>query len=54
VHLDVAHIIPSTANTTLLQLLALGLLRDPTHSRVYHRNARDVFYVEIPNSPVRP
>ena len=50
-HLDIAHIIPITANTSLFQLLLLGVLRDPTQSRVYYRNSRDVFFLEVPNSP---
>lgn len=36
-----------------LQLLVVGLLRDTAKCRVYHRSARDLFLLEIPNSPVR-
>lgn len=50
-HLDIAHIIPSSANTMLFQLVLIGVLRDPVHNRVYYRNSDDIFMIEVPNSP---
>lgn len=49
-HIDVGHIIPSSANTMLFQLLLVGVLRDPVSCRVFHRSKDDIFFVEIPNS----
>ncbi len=59
-HLDVAHIIPESANVCLFELLIVGVLKatslsssasGQTHRhRVYHRRAADAFFVEIPNS----
>jgi len=49
-HVDIGHVIPSTANTMLFQLLILGVLRDPFSCRVYQRRQEDVVFVEIPNS----
>lgn len=50
-HLDIAHIIPPSANTMLFELLLVGLLRDPASCRMYHRFPRDTFKLEMPNSP---
>ena len=50
-HMDIGHIIPASANTMLFELLLVGLLRDPASCRMYHRQARDSFHLEIPNSP---
>ena len=50
-HLDIGHIVPPNANTMLFELLILGVLKDSQQgTRVYHRSASDVFYLEIPNS----
>ncbi|KNC55646.1 uncharacterized protein AMSG_01915 [Thecamonas trahens ATCC 50062] len=49
-HLDIGHIIPPSANTLLFQLLLVGVLRDTSSCRVYHRRPGDAFYLEIPNS----
>ena len=49
VHLDIAHIIPASANTVLLELLVLGVIRDRSSCRVYHRRPCDLFLLEIPN-----
>ena len=48
VHLDVGHIVPPSANTALFQLLVVGVLRDSRRCRVFHRDPKDVFYIEIP------
>jgi hypothetical protein len=48
-HLDIGHIVPACVNTMLFQLLVLGTLN--SDDRVYHRSTRDVFLIEIPNSP---
>ena len=51
IHMDISHIIPASANTMLFELLLVGLLRDPSSCRMYHRAKADVFRLEIPNSP---
>jgi MoxR-like ATPase len=48
-HLDIGHIVPACVNTMLFQLLVLGTLN--SDDRVYHRSTRDIFLIEIPNSP---
>ena len=53
-HLDIRHIIPTCANTVLFQLLMIGILRDNspgTSIRVYYRRPRDIFFLEVANSP---
>lgn len=50
-HIDIAHVIPEVSNTILFQLLYIGVIRDPKSSRCYFRNPKDIFYVEVPNSP---
>lgn len=50
-HLDVAHIIPASANTMLFELLVVGLLRDVSSCRMFHRNRTDRILLELPNSP---
>jgi hypothetical protein len=49
-HIDIGHIIPASANTMLFELLIVGVIRDPSSCRVYHRRPEDVFFLEIPNS----
>jgi RZ type zinc finger domain/AAA domain (dynein-related subfamily) len=49
-HLDIGHIIPANANTVLFELLILGVLKNTRTCQTYHRNNRDVFLLEIPNS----
>jgi len=49
-HLDIAHIIPPSANTVLFELLIVGVIKNTTSCRVYHRSSNDVYYLEIPNS----
>lgn len=50
-HLDIAHIIPASANTMLFQLLLIGVLRCPISCRVMYRNPADMYFIEVPNSP---
>jgi hypothetical protein len=50
-HIDIAHIIPPSANTMLFQLLLIGVLRCPKSSRVYYRDPSDMYLIEVPNSP---
>jgi hypothetical protein len=50
-HVDIAHIIPPSANTMLFQLLLIGVLRCPKSCRVYYRNPSDMYMIEVPNSP---
>jgi hypothetical protein len=49
-HLDIGHIIPSSANTNLFELLVVGVLKNQQSGRVYHRHAGDVYMIELPNS----
>lgn len=49
-HIDIAHIIPASANTMLFQLLLVGVLKCPVSCRAFHRNKDDIFFIEIPNS----
>ena len=51
VHLDIAHIIPASANTMLFELLLVGCLCDSTNCRIFHRRKSDGFQIELPNSP---
>jgi hypothetical protein len=52
-HIDIAHVIPACANTVLFQLLLIGILRDdaPESSKAYHRRKKDIFFLEMANSP---
>lgn len=49
-HLDIGHIIPSSLNTMLFQLLFVGILRDTNGCHSYYRHNEDIYYLEIPNS----
>jgi energy-coupling factor transporter ATP-binding protein EcfA2 len=49
-HIDIGHIIPANINTMLFELLIIGVLKDSSSCRVYHRNKQDIFAIEIPNS----
>jgi hypothetical protein len=51
VHIDLAHILPTYVDTLLFEVLIVGMLRDPSNAKVYHRRQTDFFYVEIPNTP---
>ena len=51
VHLDLAHILPVSADVWLFELLVVGAVRDPIAGKVYHRRRADHFYIEVPNSP---
>ena len=50
VHLDIGHVVPSTANTVLFELLVVGVISDQRTGRIYRRDLRDQFFVEVPNS----
>ena len=49
-HIDIGHIIPANANTTLFELLLIRLIREADSCRVFHRDTNLIFYLEIPNS----
>ena len=51
VYLDLAHILPVSADVWLFELLVVGAVRDPIDGNVYHRRRADHFYIEVPNSP---
>eukprot|EP00931_Biecheleriopsis_adriatica_P017997 TRINITY_DN1271_c1_g1_i1.p1 TRINITY_DN1271_c1_g1~~TRINITY_DN1271_c1_g1_i1.p1 ORF type:complete len:4782 (+),score=1057.93 TRINITY_DN1271_c1_g1_i1:65-14410(+) len=51
VHIDLAHILPDHIDTLMFELLIVGVLRDPQKSQVYVRAKKDIFFVEIPNTP---
>ena len=44
--LDLAHILPVSANVWLFKLLVVGAVRDNIGGNVYHRRRADHFYIE--------
>ena len=48
--LDLAHILPVSADVWLFELLVVGAVRDPIGGNVHHRRRADHFYVEVPSA----
>ena len=51
IHLDLAHVVQKRTNIVLFELLCLGCIMDAASSKLYFRNPRDRYIVEIPATP---